>query len=102
VLTFDGEVVDDLDALILETLGEEDAFSYDLYMAVDISRSVMSPDESTLVFGVPWQPRTRRLAEAWNGRVGFAVCYCSAHDDCWQSTLNGGEPDEVDACPIPE
>jgi hypothetical protein len=48
-LTCDGAPVTDLDTLIVDRLGEDNAFSYDLYRASDISQSVMSADESRLL-----------------------------------------------------
>ncbi len=99
-LTFDGERVESLDELIVNTLGEDDAFSYELYRASDPSRSVMSADESAQLFAVPWEDRTRRLTEIWHGRISVTLCYCSVYDECWRSTLNGGEPLPVENCPV--
>ncbi len=99
-LTFDGQPVDNLDQLIVDTIGEEDAFSYDLYRSSDISQSIMSPEEEAILFGVPWQPRTRRLSQAWSGRVDVAVCFCSVYDECWESRMNGGEPTPVSQCEV--
>ena len=59
----------------------------------------MSPDETVVLFSVPWQDRTRRLSEAWSGRVSVAICYCSVYDDCWLAKLNEGEPAAVGSCP---
>ena len=98
-LTFDGEPVESLDELIVRTLGEEDAFSYELYRANDPARSVMSADESAQLFAVPWEDRTRRLTQIWHDRISVTLCYCSVYDECWQSTLNGGEPEPVENCP---
>ncbi|MEM7083914.1 MAG: hypothetical protein AAF465_14390 [Pseudomonadota bacterium] len=97
---YDGEHVTDIDQLILNTLGEKDAFSYDLYRSSNISRSVMSADEDKTLFGVPWEPRTRRLIDDWATKVDVVVCYCSVYDDCWESRLNTGEPTEVSSCPV--
>lgn len=98
VLTFDGEPVADLDALILETLGPEDAFSYDLYRTRDISRSVLSADEEATLFGVPWENRTRRLTELWGERISAEVCYCSVYDECWVAEVADGDPMPVPMC----
>ena len=97
-LLFDGQPVTSLDQLILETLGPEDAFSYDLYKSNDPNRSVMSPDETVVLFSVPWEDRTLRLNEAWSGRVGVSVCYCSVYDECWLAALDGGEPEVITHC----
>ncbi|MEM6512337.1 MAG: hypothetical protein AAF660_04950 [Pseudomonadota bacterium] len=97
-LTYEGELVEDLDQLILETLGEEDAFSYELYRASDLSNSVLSPDEERIVFGVPWEPRTRRLVDIWISRIDLSACFCSVYDECWESRLNAGDPMPVASC----
>ena len=97
---FDGEPVTDIDRLIIDTVGEEDAFSYDLYRTSDISRSVMSPDERATLFAVPWEDRTRRLSEIWHGRLSVHVCYCSVYDECWTAELDAGEPEPVGTCPV--
>ena len=99
-LTFDGEPVDSLDELIVSILGEEDAFSYDLYRASNPARSVMSADDSAQLFAVPWEDRTRRLTQIWHDRISVTLCYCSVYDECWQSTLNAGEPVPVENCPL--
>ncbi len=98
LMTFDGRPVDDLDQLIIDTIGEEDAFSYEMYMASDISQSVMSPDEERILFGVPWEDRTRRLSQIWSSKVDIQVCYCSVYDECWEARLNAGEPTPVARC----
>ncbi len=97
-ISFDGEVVDDLDQLIVDSIGAENAFSYELYKTSNPTRSVMSPDEGISLFAVPWEDRTRRLADVWAGRASVALCYCSVYDDCWQAQLDGGEPSEVESC----
>ncbi len=98
---FDGEPVDNIDELIVETVGEEDAFSYDLYRTSNIAQSVMSADEKATLFAVPWDDRTRRLSSVWHGRISVRVCYCSVYDECWLSKLDAGEPESVAKCPVP-
>ena len=97
-ISFDGDVVDDLDQLIVDSIGAENAFSYELYKSSNPTRSVMSADERISLFAVPWEERTRRLAEVWTDRVSVELCYCSVYDDCWQAQLDGGEPSEVQSC----
>ena len=97
-VSFDGDVVDDLDQLIVDSIGAENAFSYELYKTRNPTRSVMSADEGISLFAVPWEERTRRLAEVWTDRVSVKLCYCSVYDDCWQTQLDGGEPSEVQSC----
>ncbi|MEM7054819.1 MAG: hypothetical protein AAF446_09770 [Pseudomonadota bacterium] len=102
VMRLDGEVITDLNAAILETLGEADAFGYDLYRSSDPAPGVMSPDERIVLFGVPWEERTRKLTQAWSGRVGIEVCYCSVYDDCWMARLGNSDPDVVRECSAPD
>ncbi len=98
---FDGKPVDDIDKLIVDTVGEDDAFSYDLYRTSNIAQSVMSADERATLFAVPWEDRTRRLSSVWHGRLSVRVCYCSVYDDCWMAELDDGEPESIETCPVP-
>jgi hypothetical protein len=100
VLTHEGETIEDLDQLILETVGPEEAFSYDLYNAFDPAGTVLSSGEMKTLFGVPWQPRTRRLSEAWFDTVDIQACYCSINDECWTVGLDDDDPEPVQACPV--
>ncbi len=96
-----GEILNDL---VARTLGEEEKFDYGLYRMSDPEGGVMSADEATELFSVPWDASTgriRRLAAAWQERLFISVCYCSVYDDCWVAELNGGEPAEVPVCPAP-
>ncbi len=98
-LWFDGQPVESLDELIVSTLGESEAFSYDLYKSSNPARSVMSANETAQLFAVPWEDRTRKLSAIWNDRVSVTLCYCSVYDECWRSALDGGEPVVVETCP---
>ncbi len=97
-IALDGEVFDDLDRLIVASIGAENAFSYELYRTSNPARSVMSADERITLFAVPWEERTRRLAEVWTDRASVELCYCSVYDECWESRLDGGEPAAVERC----
>ncbi|WP_300527188.1 hypothetical protein [Maricaulis sp.] len=96
----DGEVISDLDAMVLAELGEDEAFSYDLYGATDPSGRVFSPRETGTLFTVPWEERTRRLINQLYGRIDIQACYCSIYDECWTVTFQT-EPEPVRACPAP-
>ena len=98
---YEGKVYEQLDELILNTIGPENAFSYDLYSTSDPTQSVLSPDEQVLLFGVPWEPRTRLLVDRWSGTVEVTLCYCSVYDECWRAHLDSGDPEPVEACPTP-
>ena len=107
---FDGELLEArsqgelLNEPVARTLGEEEKFDYGQYRMSDPEGGVMSADESTDLFSVPWNEttrRVRRLVGIWQERLFISVCYCSLYDDCWVAELNGGEPGEVPACPAP-
>ena len=88
--------------MLKDTLGEEDAFSYDLYQSNNPLGSVLSADETSVLFAVPWEDRTRRLSKAWAERLSLETCYCSVYEECWSTTLEEGEPRERDVCRAPE
>jgi hypothetical protein len=90
----------DLDALIIETLGEEDAFSYEVYKATDPSGSVLAKGEKVTLFQVPWQPNTQKLVQQWDDTVNIEACYCSIYGDCWSTTLRGGVAPNKKQCGI--
>ncbi|UTW56201.1 hypothetical protein [Kordiimonas sp. SCSIO 12610] len=98
VLTYQGQKVTDLDQLILDILGPEDAFSYERYLASNIDETVISPDEEITLFSVDWDAASRRLVDTLSGKVDIKVCYCSVYGDCWQTSLLGSKPVEVDMC----
>ena len=93
-----GELVTDLDQAIIDTVGKENAFSYDLYRANNPAPGVMSSGEVTNLFAVPWEPRTRLLTEKWSNNIDIKSCYCSIYDDCWMASLGASDPIEVSRC----
>ena len=97
---YKGEVIEDLDQLIIDILGEEDAFSYDRYKATGPDFQVMSPRESILLFGVDWDDSSRRLSDDFSQHLNFEVCYCSIYNECWSTDLNRDEPTPVSRCPV--
>ena len=92
-LYYDGRRFADLDALIVAFIGEENAFSYELYRSSNVSQLVMSAGEQQVLFSVPWEERTRTLANAFSRRGDIATCYCSIFEECWtvQMTERGGQ-----------
>lgn len=91
VLTHNGKDItstDELDALIVESIGAERAFSYDTYRARNPSSSVLAPGEEVVLFGVPWTADTRAFIQAVGQATTANGCYCSVYDDCWNV---GGE-----------
>ena len=100
VLSVDGKPVDDLDQLIIDTVGAENAFSYDLYGTRDVTDEVLAPGESAALFRVPWETRTRLLVDRLGGRFEIDICYCSIHEDCWQVSVTEPRPESVRACDL--
>lgn len=98
-MLLDGEEIADLDAAILATLGPEEAFSYDVYQAGGLEQAVLASGDWHQYFFVPWEDRTRRLVNNWEGRVTIETCYCSVYDDCWIARLREGDPEPVTQCP---
>lgn len=100
VLTHEGENItstDELDALIVESIGAERAFSYDTYRARNASNSVLAPGEEVVLFGVPWTTDTRAFIEVVGQSTTANGCYCSVYDDCW--TVGGGNlPEPTREC----
>lgn len=74
---------DDLDAFIIETIGEDRAFSYDTYSAKDASEDVLAPGDVAVLFGVPWTENTRTFVERTGEGFRAVGCYCSVYGDCW-------------------
>lgn len=98
-LLLDGKPVVDLDAAIRATLAD-DAFSYEVYRTSKLAPGVMSADESLSFFAVPWEPRTRKLVDAWRNRIDAEICYCSVYNDCWTVRMSRSEPAPTPTCPV--
>lgn len=90
--------ITDIDALILETLGEEKAFSYDLYLMSDPSKSVVAAGDTINLFSVPWEDRTRELVNAWAPSIDIKTCYCSIHGDCFETSLLSAQQIRTESC----
>ncbi len=99
-ISYKGVSYQDLDALIETTVGEEAAFSYDVYSGSNPTGSVMAAREVVTLFSVPWEPRTERLLEAWDNAVVVSACYCSIQEDCWISQLDQNMSQKVASCSI--
>ena len=100
VLTDNGKDItstDELDALIIESIGAERAFSYDTYRARNASRSVLAPGEEAVLFGVPWTADTRAFIEVVGQTTTATGCYCSVYEDCWK-VAGGNLPEPTREC----
>jgi hypothetical protein len=97
-ILLDGEPAPDLDKLIAEVVGEEDAFSYDIYRASNPSNGVISPRESVNIFSFPINDVTNVFLQRAANRVEITACYCSIHDQCWETSLTASSASEVKSC----
>lgn len=98
-MLYNGEAVTDLNQLIVDTIGEENAFGYDLYGSSDISNSVMAPGDQAALFRVPWTDESRLLLQRWQqGSLNVELCYCSIHDDCWATDMLGAQAKPTAVC----
>ena len=82
--------MEQLDQSIIDTIGKENAFSYDVYGVSNPAPGVLSSGELVTLFSVPWEPRTRMLVNAWSDIIKVTACYCSVYDDCWVATTEKG------------
>ncbi|MFK8052540.1 MAG: hypothetical protein AB8F65_06170 [Woeseiaceae bacterium] len=99
VLSKDGKAIENLDALILATLGPDEAFSYERYSTSNPSNSVVAAGESYVLFAVAWDETTQRLISAWSGgAVDITTCYCSVHEDCWETSLTQDVTRRTESC----
>ncbi|MEL7312242.1 MAG: hypothetical protein AAFN07_12065 [Pseudomonadota bacterium] len=67
-----------------------------------ISKRVLRPDESVVVFGTTNTALARKLVHAFNKpRGALTFCYCSIFDQCWlaDSRKDLQAPEQVQECP---
>ena len=98
VLKHKGKPIESIDQFILDALGPEEAFSYDVYSSSNPSNTVVAPGETVNLFSVPWKPRTRKFVSGWGSAIDIETCYCSIHDDCWSVSLNKGQTEKSQDC----
>jgi len=97
-MTLDDRPVSSLDKMIAEVVGEENAFSYDVYRSSNPSNGVISANEEVTLFSVDWEDRTRLFAERAQNRVDITACYCSIHKQCWETSMGKDDVNEVKSC----
>ena len=97
-LLYEGKVINDIDKLILDTVGKENAFSYNLYGIRNPAPGVMSAGEQVELFTVPWEPRSRLFMNNLSGDLSVRACYCSIYDECWRAGLTLDDPVPVERC----
>ncbi|MEL6359804.1 MAG: hypothetical protein AAFR21_01870 [Pseudomonadota bacterium] len=95
-----GVAYTDMDQLIIDTIGEEDAFSYDVYKTNNPSQDVVAAGETVTLFNAPWEDRVRRLSQSWVEDLSIESCYCSIYDECWSVSLNQA-PTAKNTCKTP-
>ena len=70
--------------------------------STQLGRSVLAPGKSLDWFELQ---RTDDNIEVWDAlnrerfRITYDACYCSVLGECWRSSLDGGEPRRIKACP---
>ncbi|MEO0466091.1 MAG: hypothetical protein AAF216_06075 [Pseudomonadota bacterium] len=94
----DGEPITDLDQLILDTVGEDLAFSYDTYRTSDPANDVLASGEEVTIFSVPIRDDTMAFLRGVNNRITLNACYCSIYDECWSVALSEGGAEDVERC----
>ncbi|MEM9173087.1 MAG: hypothetical protein AAGA84_10320 [Pseudomonadota bacterium] len=99
VVSLRGKPVENLDQMILDVLGPEEAFSYDRYRSGLASSAVVSAGETLNIFWVDWDPASRKLSNVLQADLEISICYCSVYDDCWQASMRRDEPEPVSRCP---
>lgn len=97
-LTRNSQPIENLNSFIAETVGDADAFSYDLYSTTNPSNSVIAAGETITLFSVPWEPRTRKFVSALDGLIDVETCYCSIHRECWNTKLSVDRTSPAKAC----
>lgn len=100
VMTDGGAPIASLETLILKTVGEENAFGYEVYGSSDPSNGVVAPGETYNLFSVPWEDRTRLFVERVSPSIDVSTCYCSIHEDCWTVSMSSHRPEPVEHCKI--
>lgn len=86
-----GEVLDGV-------LGPGHGYGWDTLRANDLEDTILAANESVVLFGIPWDERTRK-AFGKGQRFAVQVCYCSFLDECWLSA-EGLDHRRVDRCPV--
>lgn len=96
-LTVDGEPISDWPSVLDRVLGEEHGYGWDRIRASDVAGTILAANESRVMFGIPWDERTRAALGSGN-RIKASLCYCSFLGECWTS-VEGLKHTSVKACP---
>lgn len=110
-LFVDNRAINDVDQMVIDVVGAENAFSYDVYRVSAPNNSVISPQEQLRLFSVPLRTRQTKQSETMTDyipgilfaensreRLDIHICYCSIHEDCWLTTLQTTTVETVSSC----
>ncbi len=97
-ITLDDEPTAGIDQLIVDVVGQDNAFSYDNYNVANPSNSVVSASEELRLFSFQWDERTRLFELGARDRVNIEICYCSIHKDCWLAEWRTNGVEDVKSC----
>jgi hypothetical protein len=98
-LRIDGKLVKGWDGALDSLLGKGHGYGWDKIQSNDLQDSILAATESKVLFGIPWDQRTR-AAFGDGSRVTARICYCSFLEECWWSR-DGLDHERVDKCPAP-
>lgn len=105
----DGQLAtaNNFDNIIVDLVGKENAFSYDVYEVFNPDQSVISSQEQIRLFSVPLVNRDKsagrflpgiKFAEQSKDRFNISVCYCSIHNDCWTTDVKTPGVSDSQSC----
>ncbi len=105
----DGQLAtaNNFDNIIVDLVGKENAFSYDVYEVFNPDQSVISSQEQIRLFSVPLVNRDKsagrflpgiKFAEQSKDRFNITVCYCSIHNDCWTTDVKTAGVSDSQSC----
>lgn len=96
ILRVDGEPLDTLNQLFVETVGAEHKFNYNNYSVHGINQTVLEPGYDKHLIRLPWMPDTYKFVDELE-RVEIEVIYSSILGECWSMTFE--ESPEPCECP---
>lgn len=112
-LTVNNKLVNDVDQMVIDIVGEKNAFSYNVYKVSNPNNSVISSREKITLFSVPLRVKSstnsNELVEYTPGvlftqnartSLNISICYCSIHEDCWLTQLSSAIVEPVEACEV--
>ncbi|GAB5527432.1 MAG: hypothetical protein Roseis2KO_53040 [Roseivirga sp.] len=86
VLKVDGEPLDSLNQLFVETVGAAHKFSYKNFSINGINQTVLEPGYDKHLIRLQWMPDTYKFVDQLE-RVEIEVIYSSILGECWSMTF---------------